>query len=115
MFNTTDEQTKILNDIISNESHRDAEEYKSCGGDIVSWGGMKTLLNEGHLSTTNDTSKKKAKRQCGELLSEKLSFNTWVIEMWSRNLTGRFLFLHNLFVSNTASREKQKHRLSWEI
>ncbi len=61
MFNTTDEQTKILNDIISNESHRDAEEYKSCGGDIVSWGGMKTLLIEGHLSTTNDTSKKKLK------------------------------------------------------
>ena len=58
VFNTTDEQKKILNDIISDESHWDAKEYKSCGGDIVSWGGMKTLLNEGHLSTTNDTSKK---------------------------------------------------------
>ena len=32
VFNTTDEQTKILNDIISDESHRDAKEYKSCGG-----------------------------------------------------------------------------------
>ncbi len=61
VFNTTDEQKKILNDIISDESHRDGEEYKSCGGDIVLWGGMKTLLNEGHLSTTNDTSKKKLK------------------------------------------------------
>ena len=29
VFNTTDEQTKILNDIISNESHRDAKEYTS--------------------------------------------------------------------------------------
>ncbi len=58
VFNTTDEQTKILNDIISNESHQDSEEYKSCGGAIISWGGMKRLLNEGHLSTTNDTSKK---------------------------------------------------------
>ncbi len=28
VFNTTDEQTKILNDIISNESHRDANDYK---------------------------------------------------------------------------------------
>ncbi len=61
VFNTTDEQTKILNDIISNESHRDAAEYKSSGGDIVSWGGMKMLLNEGHLSTTNDTSKERLK------------------------------------------------------
>ena len=48
----------ILNDIISNESQQDAKEYKSSWGDIVLWGGMKTLLNEGHLSTTNDTSKK---------------------------------------------------------
>ncbi len=31
VFNTTDEQTKILNDIISDESHRDAEEYTSQG------------------------------------------------------------------------------------
>ncbi len=58
VFNTTDEQKKILNDIISDESHRDAEEYKSCGKEHVLWGGMKTLLNEGHLSTTNNTSKK---------------------------------------------------------
>ncbi len=34
VFNTTDEQTKILNDIISNESHWDAEEYKSSGGTL---------------------------------------------------------------------------------
>ncbi len=61
VFNTTDEQTKILNDIISNESHRDAKDYKYCGGDRVLWGGMKTLLNEGHLSTTNNTSKKRLK------------------------------------------------------
>jgi hypothetical protein len=58
VFNTTDEQTKILNDIISNESHWNAEDYKYCGREHVSWGGMKKLLNEGHLSTTNDTSKK---------------------------------------------------------
>ncbi len=58
VFNTTDEQKKILNDIISDESHWDAKEYKSCRGDIVLWGGMKKLLNEGHLSTTNNTSKK---------------------------------------------------------
>ena len=58
VFNTTDEQTQILNDIISDESHWVAKKYKSCGGDIVLWGGMKTLLNEGHLSTTNDTGKK---------------------------------------------------------
>jgi len=61
VFNTTDEQKKILNDIISDESHQDAEEYTSSWGDIVLWGGMKTLLNEGHLSTTNDTSKKRLK------------------------------------------------------
>ncbi len=58
VFNTTDEQTKILNDIISNKLHRDAKDYKICGRDRVSWGGMKRLLNEGPLSTTNDTSKK---------------------------------------------------------
>ena len=39
----------------------DAKEYKSSWGDIVSWGGMKLLLNEGHLSTTNDASKKALK------------------------------------------------------
>ena len=61
VFNTTDEQTKILNDIISNESHRDVEDYKYCGKEHVSWGGMKRLLNEGHLSTTNNTSKKRLK------------------------------------------------------
>jgi hypothetical protein len=59
VFNTTDQQKKIINDIISDESHWDAEEYKSSWGDIVSWGGMKRLLNEGHLSTTNDASKKR--------------------------------------------------------
>jgi hypothetical protein len=58
VFNKTDEQTKILNDIISNESHRDADDYKYCGKKHVSWGGMKRLLNEGHLSTTKNTSKK---------------------------------------------------------
>jgi hypothetical protein len=58
VFNTTDEQKKILNDKISNESHRDADDYKYCGKEHVSWGGMKRLLNEGHLSTTNNTSKK---------------------------------------------------------
>ncbi len=58
MFNKTDEQTKILNDIISNKLHRDAEDYKYCGVNLVSWGGMKRILNEGPLSTTNNTSKK---------------------------------------------------------
>jgi hypothetical protein len=62
VFNTTDEQKKILNDIISDESHWDAKDYKYCGKDHVSWGGMKRLLNEGHLSTTNNSSEKKAKR-----------------------------------------------------
>ncbi len=37
VFNTTDEQTMILNDIISNESHQDAKDYKYCWGDIVLW------------------------------------------------------------------------------
>jgi hypothetical protein len=59
VFNTTDEQKKSLNDIISNESHRDAKDYKYCGREHVLWGGMKRLLNEGHLSTTNNTSKKR--------------------------------------------------------
>ncbi len=36
VFNTTDEQTKILNDIISNKSHRDAKDYKYCGREHVS-------------------------------------------------------------------------------
>ncbi len=58
VFNTTDEQLKILNDIISNKLHRDANDYKYCGRDRVSWEGMKRILNEGPLSTTNDTSKK---------------------------------------------------------
>ncbi len=56
VFNTTDEQKKILNDIISDESHWDANNYKYCGKEHVSWGGMKRLFNEGHLSTTNNTS-----------------------------------------------------------
>jgi hypothetical protein len=58
VFNTTDEQKKILNDIISNKLHQDAEDYKYCGVNCVSWGGMKWILNEGPLSTTNDTSEK---------------------------------------------------------
>ncbi len=41
VFNTTDEQTKILNDIISNKSHRDDKDYKYCGSKGVSWRGMK--------------------------------------------------------------------------
>jgi hypothetical protein len=61
VFNTTDEQKKILNDIISDESHRDAKEYKNCGKEHVLSGGMKRLLNEGQLSTTNNTSKKRLK------------------------------------------------------
>jgi hypothetical protein len=71
------------------------------------WGGMKRLLNEGHLSTTNNTSKKRIKRITNDL--------EILIEMWSRNLTRQFLFLQDLFVSNTASREKRKHKLSWDI
>ncbi len=66
MFHRTDELKKILNDIISNESHRDADNYKYCGKEHVLWGGMKRLLNEGHLSTTNNTSKKMSNRRCGE-------------------------------------------------
>ncbi len=58
VLNTTDEQTKILNDIISDKSHQNDEEYKYCGRERVLWGGMKRLLNEGPLSTTNNTSKK---------------------------------------------------------
>ncbi len=57
VFNTTDEQKKILNDIISNKLHRDAKDYKYCGVNRVSWGGTKRILNEGPLLTTNDTSK----------------------------------------------------------
>jgi hypothetical protein len=41
VFNTIDEQKKILNDINSDESHRDAEDYKYCGKEHVLWGGMK--------------------------------------------------------------------------
>ena len=59
VFNTTDEQKKILNDIISNKLHQDVKDYKYCGREHISWGGMKRLLNEGHLSTTNNTSKKR--------------------------------------------------------
>ena len=58
MFNTTDEQKNILNDIISNEFHRDADYYKYCGKEHVSWGGMKRLLNEGHLQQQTITVKK---------------------------------------------------------
>ncbi len=58
VFNTTDEQKKILNDIISNKFYRDAKDYKYCGVNRVSWGEMKRILNEGPLSTTNNTSKK---------------------------------------------------------
>ncbi len=58
VFNTTDDQTKILNDIISDKLHQDAEDYKYCGRDRVLCGGMKRILNEGPLSTTNNTSKK---------------------------------------------------------
>jgi hypothetical protein len=57
VFNTTDKQTKILNDIIINKSHRDDKDYKYCGSKVVLWGGMKRLLNEGPLPTTNNTSK----------------------------------------------------------
>ncbi len=35
VFNTTDEQKKILNDIISNKLHRDAADYKYCGANHV--------------------------------------------------------------------------------
>ncbi len=31
VFNTTDEQKEILNDIISNKLHWDAKDYKYCG------------------------------------------------------------------------------------
>jgi hypothetical protein len=115
VFNTTDEQKKILNDIISNKLHWDAKDYKYCGVNRISWGEMKRILNEGPLSTTNDTSKKSLTDNVVNFYLKKLSFNAWVIEMWSRNLTRQFLFLHNLFISNTASREKQKHKLSWDI
>ncbi len=57
----------------------------------------------------------KTERRGSELLSEKLSFNAWVLEMWSRNLTRQFLFFQFLYVSNTASRETQRHELSREI
>ncbi len=108
VFNTTDEQTKILNDIISNESHCDAEDY-NCGGDRVLWGGMKTLLNEGHLSTTNDTSKKRLKDDVVNIYLRNCLSTHGLLKCGQETSQGNFFFLHNQFVSNTASREKRKH------
>ncbi len=114
MFNTTDEQTKVLNNIISDKSHRDDEDYKSSWGDIVSWGGMKMLLNEGHLSTTNDASKKTLKDDVVNFYLKNCLSTHGLLKCGQETSQGIF-FLHNLFVSNTASREKQKHKLSWDI
>ncbi len=44
----------------------------------------------------------------GELLSEKLSVNAWVIEMWSRNLTRQFLFFYT-YLNQTLLQEKSEN------
>jgi hypothetical protein len=114
VFNTTYEQTKILNDIISNKSHWDVKDCKYCGREPVSWGGMKRFLNEGPLSTTNNTSKKCLTEDVVNFyLKNCLSMHGLL--KCGRNLTRQFLFLQHLFVSNIASREKRKHKLSWDI
>ncbi len=107
VFNTTDEQTKILNDIISNESHRDAEEYKSCGGDIVSWGEMKTLLNEGHLSTTNDTSKEKLKDDVVKFYLKNCLSMHGLLKCGQETSQGNFFFF-TTYLYQTLLQEKAK-------
>ena len=108
VFNTTDEQKKILNDIISDESHRDAKEYKSYGGDIVSWGGMKTLLNEGHLSTTNDTSKKKLKDNVVNFYLKNCLSTHGLLKCGQETSQGNFFFF-TTYLYQTLLQEKNKN------
>jgi Ulp1 family protease len=108
VFNTTDEQTKILNDIISDESHRDAEEYKSCGGDIVSWGGMKTLLNEGHLSTTNNASKKRLKDNVVNFYLKNCLSTHGLLKCGQETSQGNFFFF-TTYLYQTLLQEKNEN------
>ncbi len=108
VFNTTDEQKKILNDTISNESHRDAEEYKSSWGDIVSWGAMKTLLNEGHLSTTNNTSKKRLKDDVVNFYLKNCLSTHGLLKCGQETSQGNFFF-STTYLYQTLLQEKNKN------
>jgi hypothetical protein len=108
VFNTTDDQTKILNDIISDESHHDAKDYKYCGGDRVLWGGMKTLLNEGHLSTTNDTSKKRLKDDVVNFYLRNCLSTHGLLKCGQETSQGNFFFF-TTYLYQTLLQEKNKN------
>ncbi len=107
MFNTTDEQTKILNDIISDESHQDADDYKYCGREHVLWGGMKRLLNEGHLST-NNTSKKRITDNVVKFFLKNCLSMYGLLKCGQETSQGNFFFF-NTYLYQTLLQEKSKN------
>jgi Ulp1 family protease len=108
VFNTTDEQTKILNDIISDEPHRDAKDYKYCGREHVSWGGMKRLLNEGYLSTTNNTSKKRITDDVVNFYLKNCLSTHGLLKCGQETSQGNFFFF-NTYLYQTLLQEKSKN------
>ncbi len=108
VFNTTDEQNKILNDIISDESHRDANDYKYGGVNRVSWGGMKRIFNEGPLSTTNDTSKKSLTENVVNYYLKNCLSTHGLLKCGQETLQGIFFFF-TTYLYQTLLQEKSEN------
>jgi Ulp1 family protease len=108
VFNTTDEQTKILNDIIRDKLHRDAEEYKYYGKEHVLWGGMKRILNEGPLSTTNNTSKKSLTYDVVNFYLKNCLSTHGLLKYGQETSQGNFFFF-TTYLYQTLLQEKNKN------
>ncbi len=108
VFNTTDEQTKILNDIINDESHQDLEDYKYIGKEPVSWGGMKRLLSEEPLSTTNDSSQKRITNEVVNFYLKNCLSTNGLLKFGQETSQGNFFFF-NTFLYQALLQEKNKN------
>ena len=88
--------------------HRDAKEYKSSWGDIVLWGGMKTLLNEGRLSTTNNASKKKPQDDVVNCYLKKIPLMHGLLKCGQETSQGNFFFF-TTYLYQTLIQEKREN------
>jgi Ulp1 family protease len=105
VFNTTDEQEQILQSIMRDQSHQDKENYKNCGAEKVSWGGMRRILNEGPFSTTNDKDKNKLKDEEVNFYLKNCLSTHGFLKCGQETLQGNFYFF-NSFLYHTLLQEK---------
>ena len=72
------------------------------------WGGMKTLLNEGHLSTTNDTSKKRLKDDVVNFYLKNCLSTHGLLKCGQETSQGNFFFF-TTYLYQTLLQEKSEN------